>query len=78
MKHKKCLLIYPPTGLYDRWDRCQSPIESETIEIIRPPEDLAYIASSLENLGIKCVIRDYHAEKNRMLEDEGEIGRAHV
>ena len=62
MKHKRCLLICPPTGLYDRWDRCQAPIESETVEIIRPPMDLAYIAAVLEGQGVQCLIRDYPAE----------------
>lgn len=62
MRYKHCLLVYPPTGLYDRWDRCQAPIESETVEIIRPPMDLAYIASVLEGQGIQCTIRDYPAE----------------
>lgn len=28
---KKALLTYPPTGLYDRFDQCQSPIESDSL-----------------------------------------------
>jgi len=60
---KKALLIYPPTGLYDRFDRCQAPIESETVFMIRPPMDLAYMAASLERVGVECRIRDFPAEK---------------
>ena len=59
---KRALLIYPPTGLYDRFDRCQAPIESETVFMIRPPMDLAYMAASLEGAGVECRIADYPAE----------------
>jgi len=60
---KKALLVYPPTGLYDRFDRCQAPVESETVFMIRPPMDLAYMAAALERVGIECTIKDYPAEK---------------
>lgn len=59
----KAFLIYPPTGLYDRADRCQAPIESETVFMIRPPMDLAYMAAALERDGIACRIADYPAER---------------
>ena len=63
---KKVLLINPPTGIYDRADRCQAPIEEEGIEMIRPPMDLAYMAAMIEKAGGKAVIKDYPAEKGSL------------
>jgi radical SAM superfamily enzyme YgiQ (UPF0313 family) len=63
MNIRHALLIYPPTGLYDRFDRCQAPVESETVFMIRPPMDLAYMAAAIERVGVECKIRDYPAEK---------------
>ena len=60
---KKVLLINPPTGIYDRADRCQAPIEEEGIEMIRPPMDLAYMAAMIEKAGKMAIVRDYPAEK---------------
>ena len=60
---KNALLIYPPTGLYDRSDRCQSFLESETGELVSPPMDLLYMASVMEKCGYRCAIRDYPMEK---------------
>lgn len=61
---KIALLINPPTGLYDRYERCQSPVEFESVKMVRPPLDLMYLASILERNGIKVIIRDYPAEGN--------------
>ncbi|MEJ2745078.1 MAG: radical SAM protein [bacterium] len=72
---KKALLIYPPTGLYDRFDRCQAPIESETVFMIRPPMDLAYMAAALERVGVECKIRDYPAEKKGWSDLEQDLKR---
>ncbi len=58
---KSALLIYPPTGIYDRFERCQSPVESETVTIVRPPLDIMYLAAVLERNGIDVHIRDYPA-----------------
>lgn len=60
---KTAFLIYPPTGLYDRSDRCQSYLESETGELVSPPMDLLYMASVLEEAGYKASIKDYPIEK---------------
>jgi len=62
-RNKKVFLIYPPTGLYDRSDRCQSYYESETGELISPPMDLLYMAATLEKEGYSCFVRDYPVEK---------------
>jgi radical SAM superfamily enzyme YgiQ (UPF0313 family) len=62
MNIKSALLIYPPTGIYDRFERCQSPVESESVTILRPPLDLMYLAAILERNAIKVHLRDYPAE----------------
>ena len=59
---RKVLLIYPPTGFYMRDDRCQAPVEGMTAQPARSPLDLAYMAATLENVGVKCMIKDYPAE----------------
>jgi anaerobic magnesium-protoporphyrin IX monomethyl ester cyclase len=58
----KALLINPPTGLYVREDRCQSSVGDFTVSVNRPPMDLMMMASSLEQLGIECKIKDYPIE----------------
>lgn len=47
MKIKKALLIYPPTGMYMRDDRCQAPVNGLTAQPMRAPLDLAYMAATL-------------------------------
>lgn len=59
---RKAFIIYPPTGLYMRDDRCQAPVNGMTSQPARAPLDLAYMASVLEEAGIVCTIRDYPAE----------------
>jgi anaerobic magnesium-protoporphyrin IX monomethyl ester cyclase len=60
---KRVFLIYPPTGVYMRDDRCQAPVEGMTAQPNRAPLDLAYMAAMLENLGVECKISDYAATK---------------
>jgi hypothetical protein len=67
------LLIYPPTGIYDRFERCQSPVESESVNIVRPPSDLAYLAAVLEKHGVKTYIRDYPASGKGWRDVEGDV-----
>lgn len=69
----KVLLINPPTGIYDRADRCQAPIEEEGIEMIRPPMDLAYMAVMIEKAKQTAIIRDYPAEKKGLAEFKKEL-----
>jgi len=59
---RKVFLIYGPTGLYMRDDRCQAPVEGMTAQPNRAPLDLAYMAAMLEREGAACRIRDYAAE----------------
>ena len=63
-KIKKVFLIYPPTGVYMRDDRCQAPVEGMTAQPNRAPLDLAYMAAMLEKLEITCRIEDYAAKKS--------------
>ncbi|MBN1385159.1 MAG: radical SAM protein [Elusimicrobia bacterium] len=63
MNIKKALLINPPSGLYIREDRCQLPVKGLSPTVVRPPMDLAYIASGLKEAGIECKIKDYPAER---------------
>ncbi|MCG3175920.1 MAG: Anaerobic magnesium-protoporphyrin IX monomethyl ester cyclase [Candidatus Omnitrophica bacterium] len=58
----RIFLIYPPTGLYMRDDRCQAPVEGMTAQPNRAPLDLAYMAAMLERDGRTCKITDYAAE----------------
>ncbi len=68
-------MIYPPTGIYDRFERCQSPVASESVNIVRPPLDLAYLAAVLERHGIRVWIRDYPAAGKGWMDVEKDIGR---
>ncbi|MCD6385724.1 radical SAM protein [Candidatus Sumerlaeota bacterium] len=59
---KKVLLINPPSGLYRRDDRCQSRVEEQTVQVIFPPIDLAYLGAVAEECGAEARIVDYPAE----------------
>lgn len=60
---RRVFLLYPPTGVYMRDDRCQAPVEGMTAQPNRAPLDLAYMAAMLERLGVECKIGDYAAAK---------------
>jgi len=66
-------LIYPPTGVYMRDDRCQAPVEGMTAQPNRAPLDLAYMAAMLEKTGIECKIEDYAAKKSSWDELERDL-----
>ena len=59
MKIERALLINPPSGLYRRDDRCQSKVEDQTVAVIFPPIELAYLAAMLEQKEVICQIQDY-------------------
>jgi len=61
MPEKKVLLINPPSGLYRRDDRCQSRVEEQTVNIIFPPMDLAYLAAVARRTGAEARIADFPA-----------------
>ncbi|MBI2568504.1 MAG: radical SAM protein [Candidatus Schekmanbacteria bacterium] len=60
---RRALLVYPPSGLFDRTDRCQTPIAYASAQGARPPMDIAYIAAGLIAEGIACQLVDYPAEQ---------------
>ncbi len=54
--------IVPPTGLYVREDRCQTPLDRFRTIALRPPIDLMYATAAFEQAGWDCVLVDYPAE----------------
>ncbi len=58
-KQKKVLLIYPPSPVLNREDRCQQPTKELLVIPPLPPTDLMYLASIAENVGCIAKIRDY-------------------
>lgn len=54
--------IVPPTGLYVREDRCQTPLAKFRTIALRPPIDLMYAAAVFETAGWECRLVDYPAE----------------
>lgn len=64
IKLKTVLLFNPPGPLYQRGeDRCQANIEESSAVSLREPNDLAYMAAILRQMGILPRIMDYPAEK---------------
>lgn len=59
MKNKKILLIYPPSPVLNREDRCQQPTKELMVIPPLPPTDLMYLASIAENAGYEAKIKDY-------------------
>ena len=59
---RTAFLIVPPTGKVIREERCQTPIDGLHTVALRPPMDLMYMASSLEQHDVKCKIVDYPGE----------------
>ncbi len=63
LRPQKVLLAIPPTGLYIREDRCQTPIDKMKTIAPRPPIDMLYIAAILRRSGVYCEVRDYPVEE---------------
>lgn len=62
-KIERVFLCYPPIGMFQRGEeRCQADTESSATQMPHAPNDLGYIASNLEAIGIEPVIRDYPME----------------
>lgn len=55
----KVLLIYPPSQLVNREDRCQVPTKDVVVAPALPPTDLMYMASMAESEGCISKIIDY-------------------
>ena len=56
---KKILLIYPPSPVLNREDRCQQPTKDLLVITPLPPTDLLYLASIAEQVGLEAYVRDY-------------------
>ncbi|MCX7765947.1 MAG: B12-binding domain-containing radical SAM protein [Candidatus Sumerlaeia bacterium] len=72
-KIKRALLLVPPTGLFIREDRCQTPIEELKTVALRPPIELMYAGAMFERGGCQCRLRDYPAERLNWDDLAGEI-----
>lgn len=58
-KKGRVLLIYPPSPVINREDRCQQPTKELLVIPPLPPTDLMYLASISESCGFEAIIRDY-------------------
>ncbi len=56
---KRILLIYPPSPVLNREDRCQQPTRDLIVIPPLPPSDLMYLAAIAEKVGLTAIIRDY-------------------
>jgi radical SAM superfamily enzyme YgiQ (UPF0313 family) len=56
---KKILLIYPPSPVMNREDRCQQPTKELLVIPPLPPSDLMYLAAVAEKAGLEAKIKDY-------------------
>ena len=56
---KRILLIYPPSPVMNREDRCQQPTKDLIVIPPLPPTDLMYLASVAEQIGFEAKIEDY-------------------
>ena len=58
-KKGRVLLIYPPSPVINREDRCQQPTKELLVIPPLPPTDLMYLASIAESCEFEAIIRDY-------------------
>jgi anaerobic magnesium-protoporphyrin IX monomethyl ester cyclase len=61
-KKKKIFLIYPPSPVMNREDRCQQPVKELFVIPPLPPMDLMYMAAVAEKVGLEAKIIDYSSE----------------
>ena len=55
----KVFLIYPPSPVLNREDRCQQPTKDLLVIPPLPPTDLMYLAAIAEQCGYEAKIKDY-------------------
>lgn len=68
MIKKKVFLVYPPSPVMNREDRCQQPTKELLVIPPLPPSDLMYLASIAEQCDYEAKIKDYSLGGN-FLED---------
>lgn len=56
---KRAFLVYPPSVVMNREDRCQQPVKELLTIPPLPPTDLMYLAAVARDAGIECKIKDY-------------------
>lgn len=59
VKRGRVFLIYPPSPILNREDRCQQPTKELLVIPPLPPTDLMYLAAIAEKCGFKAKIKDY-------------------
>ena len=59
MDKKRILLIYPPSPVMNREERCQQPTKDLIVIPPLPPTDLMYLAAIAEQQGFDAKIKDY-------------------
>ena len=59
LRQKRILLIYPPSPVLNREDRCQQPTKDLVVIPPLPPTDLMYLAAIAEKEGYEAKIEDY-------------------
>ena len=60
---KRAFLVYPPSVVMNREDRCQQPVKELLTIPPLPPTDLMYLAAVARDAGIECKIKDYSDRK---------------
>ncbi len=68
MEKDRILLIYPPSPVMNREDRCQQPTDDLIVIPPLPPSDLMYLASISRRAGLEPKIKDYSL-KNETCQD---------
>ena len=68
MNNKKVLLIYPPSPVMNREERCQQPTDDLIVIPPLPPLDMLYLASIARKYGYEPRVKDY-SFFNETLED---------
>ena len=60
----RVFLIYPPSPVMNREDRCQQPTDDLIVIPPLPPSDLMYLASIARQEGYEPRIKDYSLMKH--------------
>ncbi len=68
MVQKTLFLIYPPSPVLNREDRCQQPTKELLVIPPLPPSDLMYLAAVAEKAGLQAKIHDY-SQGGDLIED---------
>lgn len=73
VKKKKIFLMYPPSPVMNREDRCQQPVKELLVIPPLPPMDLMYMASVAQSVGLEAKIVDYSLEKDAVFKFQFDI-----